>query len=228
MVEYTDNGDNVEMEEEENAKPLTLSPLRRRPETSCIEGKFRDAAVHLLESRLWFYPDDDNQCRMDDCGDEDDGIVDMSKCSQLVGNASEQLYGCGICILWLLQASQRHPEEDLLELLHRLDHKLNDGGINALVLSLNGIAADANDNSTLLSRLQSSFTAHDLWEDVGFAYRPRVHEVAMALARMRGIRFEILPDKPKDSEGPSEDELNRLEEERKKKALLDLWNNRRR
>ncbi|EED88361.1 predicted protein [Thalassiosira pseudonana CCMP1335] len=136
MVDNTDNGDNVEMEEEENAKPLTLSPLRRRPETSCIEGKFRDAAVHLLESRLWFYPDDGNQCRMDDCGDEDDGIVDMSKCSQLVGNASEQLYGCGICILWLLQASQRHPEEDLLELLHRLDHKLNDGGINALQMQM--------------------------------------------------------------------------------------------
>ena len=41
-------------------------------------------------------------------------MVDMSKCSQLVSNTSEQLYGCGICTLWLINinASRRHSDED--------------------------------------------------------------------------------------------------------------------
>ena len=53
--------------------------------------------------------------------------------------------------------------------------------------------------------------------------------MAMALTRMRGMKFEILPEKPKevDNSETSEEEAKRLEEESKKKALADLWANRR-
>ena len=131
--------------EEANTAVSTLSPLRRRPESHCVANKFDDVAMlDSSSSRLWFYKasvgegngeddrrdthqessgDDDN-----DGDDEDEGIVDMSKCSQLIDNASEQLYGCGICVLWLLQESRQHPEEDLLDLLMRMELELNCGG----------------------------------------------------------------------------------------------------
>ncbi len=50
----------------------------------------------------------------------------------------------------------------------------------------------------------------------------------MALTRMRGMKFEILPEKSKEVDSEtSEEEAKRLEEEAKKKALADLWANRR-
>ncbi|KAL7522221.1 hypothetical protein ACHAWX_006904 [Stephanocyclus meneghinianus] len=212
-------------------KPVTLSPLRRKPETACLMGKFHNVAVHLLDSgssRLWFYPDDDgSNSYFDDCdNDEDDGIVDMSKCSQLVGNASEQLYGCGICILWLLRESMNHPEDDMLDLLKRLEAALDDGGMNQLMISLHQNLGRDGGSSTkdVLPKILLSSAAHDLWEDVGFALRPRIHEVAMTLTRMRGLRFEILPEKPRQMDVSSEEE-----EEQKKKmaAIAEMWNNRR-
>jgi hypothetical protein len=222
----------------------TLSPLRRRPEPNCIQNKFKDAAVHLLESGsplLWFYPDinEEHGCNNNNAAndeDEDDGMVDMSKCSQLVGNASEQLYGCGLCILWLMQQSQLHPDDDLCDLLDRMEDLLNNsssngGGMNELVASLKRGQQQqrANDNNDVLSTFLASHDALDLLESVGFAYRPRRHEVAMALTRMRGMQFDILPEKPKvvDSKESAEEEAKRLEEESKKRALAELWANRR-
>ena len=224
--------DNVN-EEDKKANNKTLSPLRRRPETSCVRSKFKDTAVHLLESGsplLWFYPDNqhDNHGNAND-EDEDDGMIDMSKCSQLVGNASEQLYGCGLCILWLMQQSQLHPMDDLCDLLDRMEGLLNssNGGMNKLVASLKH--ETTNDISDVLSKFLVSHDVLDLLESVGFAYRPRRHEVAMALTRMRGMKFDILPEKPKmiDSKESAEEEAKRLEEESKKRALAELWANRR-
>eukprot|EP00804_Cyclotella_cryptica_P015318 CCRYP_005424-RC/>CCRYP_005424-RC protein AED:0.04 eAED:0.04 QI:48/1/0.90/1/0.2/0.18/11/4874/861 len=211
-------------------KQVTLSPLRRKPETACLMGKFHSVAVHLLDSgssRLWFYPDDDgSNSTLDDCdNDDDDGIVDMSKCSQLVGNASEQLYGCGICILWLLRESMNNPEDDMLDLLTRLEATLSDCGMNGLLISLHKDLGKDEDSSTKddLSKIVLSNAAHDLWEDVGFALRPRVHEVAMTLTRMRGLRFEILPEKTSQMVVSSEEE----EQKKKMAALAELWSNRR-
>ena len=234
----------MDADDEDEKKPTpTLSPLRRRPESACLANKFKNAAVHLLESglsRLWFSGNEAAEAN-DVNGsndDEDDGMVDMSKCSQLVGNASEQLYGCGICILWLIQESARHPEKDLTELLDRMECAMNNnnqssnGGMNELIASLKqGRTYNGNIKNTMLSELLSSHDALDLWETVGYAYRPRRHEVAMSLTRMRGMRFDILPEKPKEVAGScdqlTEEEKKRLEEESKKRALAELWANRR-
>ncbi|KAL7471599.1 hypothetical protein ACHAXS_011906 [Conticribra weissflogii] len=243
VMEDKSGGMNAEeVREEKERGPVTLSPLRRRPEEICVLEKFRDAAIHLMESgssRLWLYRDDHGRDVLENGEngsgivdqDDDDGIVDMSKCSQLVGNASEQLYGCGICILWLLHQSRLHPEEDLMELLQRMEIALDKGGMNELIASTAMEQSSDHENNEMKkknsSALLTSHTALDLWETVGYAYRPRRHEVAMALTRMRGMTFEILPDKPREDGKLSKEEEERLEAERRKKALAELWNNRR-
>ena len=218
---------NAANDNQRNEENPTLSPLRRKPQTSCMMTKFRNVAVHLLDSgssRLWFYSDDNSTNSTSYDNDEDDGIVDMSKCSQLMGNTSEQLYGCGICILWLLGESMIHPDDDIYDLLQRLEAALDDGGMNKLMVSLVK-SRDQNDSRTSLSlsNLLSSNAVHDMWEDVGFAYRPRIHEVAMTLTRMRGLKFDILPNKPKPMDVLSEEE----EQKKKMTALAEMWNNRR-
>ena len=233
-MDYFDDGISEEVDEKSNSSAVTttLSPLRRRPELNCIMNKFKNAAVHLLDSgssRLWFYSDGDDECANNAAtgnnDDEDDGMVDMSKSSQLVGNASEQLYGCGICVLWLIQASLRHSDEDLSELLDRMEQVLDNenscsGGMNGLLASLKQSKADS--ITSLLS--DSNHDILDMWETVGYVYRPRRHEVAMTLTRMRGMKFQILPEKVKVS---PEEERKQLEEESKKRALAELWANRR-
>jgi len=203
-----------------NEKELvTLSPLRRKPRVE----KFHNVAVHLLDSgssRLRFYPDtDSSNTTSNDEDDEDNGIADMSKCSQLLGNASEQLYGCGICVLWLLKESANNPGDDILDLLQRLELALDNEGVNGLISSI--------DKSTVhtpsLPRALSSNTTHDMWEDVGFAYRPRKQEVAMTLTRIRGMQFDILPEKAKPTSVVSEED----EQKKKMAALAELWENRR-
>ena len=223
-----DKKPNTSEERGEAKEDATLSPLRRKPDVDCMMSKFRNAAVHLLDSgssRLWFYPDDEENSRdkdSDNTNDEDDGIVDMSKCSQLLGNASEQLYGCGICVLWLLRESKDHPCDDIYDLLLRLESALDEGGMNGLIASLNKIQRGVDGTSKLSSMLLSD-AAHDLWEDCGFAYRPRVHEVAMTLTRMRGLKFDNLPAKPKAVSAVSEED----EQKQKMAALAEMWNNRR-
>ena len=213
----------------------TISPLRRRPDIDCIMNKFKKAAIHLMESgssHLCFYDNGDcisKQSAVSNDEDEDDGQVDMSKCSQLIGNSSEQLYGCGICVLWLIQESLSHPDDDLSCLLDRMTNALNIGGMNMLISSLKENQTVA--NSTANKKITDLFSSNDildLWESVGYVYRPRRHEVFMALTRMRGMKFDILPDKPKDVNNVSqEEEAKRIEEEARKKALADLWANRR-
>ena len=228
-----EENDVMDVDDKTNTE-ATLSPLRRRPISDCILAKLRDAAVHMPEgssSRLWLYRDvTDGENDMIDL-DEDDGIIDMSKCSQLVGNASEQLYSCGICILWLMKQSYRCKDDDIFDLLDRLEEVLEyGGGINAVISSLlsheEGKEGSANANAIISTFLSSHITL-DLFDTVGFCYHPRRHEVAMALTRMRGLKFEILPEKSKVTSETKEEEAKRLEEEAKKKALADLWANRR-
>jgi len=237
------NSSHVMSDNEEDEKTMeTLSPLRRRPGA---KNSFQHAAVHLSGNRsthLDFYSDNvvDENCDIEsgDANNDDVGVVDMSKCHQLIaGNSSEQLYGCGICVLWIIQESQRHPEVDLSDLLDRMEYILNcasstsnGNGMNRLMVSLKQSRATTTAMTTGSSILPKLLTSHDvfgLWETVGFAYRPRRHEVAMTLTRIRGMKFDSLPKKKEAMKmSPTEEETKQLGEERKR-ALAELWANRR-
>ena len=99
--------------------------------------------------------------------------------------------------------------------------------MNTLIASLQQSQAASGSDTNVLSELLSSHDILDLWSTVGNAFRPRRHEIAQALTRMRGLKFEILPDKPKVMNLSPEDEAKRLEAESKKRALAELWANRR-
>ena len=134
-----------------------------------------------------------------------------------------------------MMESHHRKDDDIFDLLDRLEEVLEyGGGMNAIISSLlsreegkeGSYSANANAN-TILSTFLSSHITLDLFDTVGFCYHPRRHEVAMALTRMRGLKFEILPEKSKVTSETREEEAKRLEEEAKKKALADLWANRR-
>ena len=238
-MEVADGG-----EEDDRRQEATLSPLRRRPDPSCVGGKFANAVIRLAEGasdRLWLRPDDDDDSggpadaaasAADDL-DEDDGMVDMGKCGQVIGERSEQLYGCGLCALWVLRASAGHPDECLPELLDRMDDALEGEGLLGILRSLaggsgNDVASSWSVGDLLdASRGRTAEPLVDLLESVGRAYRPRRHEVAMALTRTRGMAFDILPPRGTDEED-DEEAKRRREEEARRKALADLWANRRR
>ena len=57
-------------------------------------------------------------------------------------------------------------------------------------------------------------------EYLGFGCRPRKYEVAMALFRLRGLKFEEIP-----VESPEEDIES--EADRRRRELSEMWNNRR-
>ena len=102
--------------------------------------------------------------------------------------------------------SKEHKYLGLCALLDALDSELDrNGGMQSLLLSV------------------SPEAKNDLIECLGYAYRPRRHEVAMALARMRGISFNEIPS----ANDGIEAEATRKSEERKK-ALANLWATRRR
>ena len=149
------NGNDDRNDEGDN-KALPLSqmppPTTRRPGRHCVTEKFKDdAAVHLVDSgssRLNIYQDVDddygraedqnNVASEEDGGDDDknDGMTDMYKCMQLMGGASEQLYRYGVCVLWLIQESRPHPEDDILDLLDCMEHALDAQGMKGLLMTL--------------------------------------------------------------------------------------------
>ena len=210
---------------------LTLSPLRRRP---CVARKFKNAAVHMTDSgssRLEIYRDidddgegDDDASEDDEDDDEDDGMIDMSKCMQLV-SGGEQLYGCGICVTWLIREAWLHPENDVSELLDRMERELDNRGMNGLLATLTRGDVAAAITTATVDDLLVSHHVLDMWSTVGCAFRPRRHEVAMALTRARGMTFDLLPEKPKAVTNEEEEEED--PEVSKKRALAELWANRR-
>ena len=52
------------------------------------------------------------------------------------GSASEQLYGCGVCVLWLIRELRSHPEDSILDLLDCMEHALDEQGMNGLLATL--------------------------------------------------------------------------------------------
>jgi len=200
----------------------TGTPLQRRPDKSTING-FHDPEVEVLDGGLRIallgddVEDDDNDVDQNSKHLEDDefGTIDMSRCEQLLGNR-EQLYGCGLCLAWLLGFAKSNPGLGIRDLLARMDEALDGSeGMRDVLQRFPGIM-----QTDCLHSIENS-----LWENIGFAYRPRKFEVAMALSRMRGVRFENVPEED-DEAARAEAEAER-EAERRKKELLDLWNNRR-
>eukprot|EP00580_Thalassiosira_gravida_P008733 CAMPEP_0201630612 /NCGR_PEP_ID=MMETSP0493-20130528/4884_1 /ASSEMBLY_ACC=CAM_ASM_000838 /TAXON_ID=420259 /ORGANISM="Thalassiosira gravida, Strain GMp14c1" /LENGTH=370 /DNA_ID=CAMNT_0048101813 /DNA_START=429 /DNA_END=1541 /DNA_ORIENTATION=+ len=221
------NGSTKAAMEEKSSPTTTLSSLGRRPESDCIANKFRDAAVHLLDggsSRLQFYHDYDDNAKDVDTGDEDDGMVDMSKCSQLESHASEKMYHCGLCVLWLIREATGRPTKDLSELLDCMDRALDRDVMVGLMASLR---RGRDYGNVLLAEIISSHAAQDLWKTMGYVCRPRGHDVAMPLVRMRDMKFDILPEKLKALEMCPEEDAKRREEESRKMVLAELWANRR-
>ena len=68
----------------------------------------------------------------------------------------------------------------------------------------------------------ASLSSYAMPEIVGFAYRPRNHEVFMALKRMRGVIFEEIPVQEDDA-----DSAAAREAERRKQEMATMWESRR-
>lgn len=215
-----------------------INPMQRRPTDGSVET-FRDAEVSLLEGggRAALHGNGGGEGKDSandrDAGDDDDdddlGVIDMSRCEQLLGRA-EQLYGCALCASWLIGEAGRNPGLGTRGLLLRLDEALDDGGLAELLKSPQSSSHEGNgtvtlkkdnDGSDLLSGLDTR-SSDSLLESLGYAYRPRKLEVYMALTRTRGVQFENIPE---DDDGAAS-AAERAAAERKAK-LAELWANRR-
>ena len=180
------------------------TPNQRKPVT---DHPFHNARVSLMDGggRICLTGEEGSEMSVnyDDDDDEDFGVIDMARCEQLFGR-SEQLYGAGLCVAWIIGYSKSHPDLGLRALLDALDNELDQsGGMKGLLASL-------------------PESKEDVLECLGYASRPRRYEVAMALTRMRGICFDEIPN----VDDGSEEEARRKAEERKA-ALAELWANRR-
>lgn len=173
------------------------TPIPRRPTSSSMTHFGKKLSVSLVEGGDMLSLDNEpDEMQEGEDGDDDVGFIDMSRCEQLLGK-KPQLFGCGLCVAWIVRHAS--PELGIAELLEQLEEHLLNNGMYSMILS---------SDSAL--------------ESVGFAYRPRKHEVSMALTRMRGVVFEEMP--------VIEDEVEMAaarEAERRKQELADLWSGRR-
>lgn len=101
----------------------TGSPLRRRPSDSFIRQFKKDSVISILDggTTLSLLGESDSDLMQDD---EHLGLIDMSRCEQLTGNQS-QLFGCGVCVKWLLQTSEQDRTLSLSELLTKMEKTLD-------------------------------------------------------------------------------------------------------
>ena len=179
------------------------TPIPRRPTLEFASHFDRDGTViSLLEGSKQFALHQ-AELHMDVDEQEGDRFVDLSRCEQLMGNKA-QLYGCGLCLVWVLQASRKLPHLGIPDLLTKLDQELNKSGLAALVPQ------------------DTVHPGEGMIEKLGFSYRPRKFEVGQALTRLRGIVFEEILVEDDGSEAAAA-----AETERKKRELLELWNSRR-
>jgi hypothetical protein len=129
--------------------------------------------------------------------------------------SKQQLYGAGICLVWLLQQAPKFPHCGLKGLLQQMDAVLDGGGMNQIV-------NDLQETTTTHGSTTISKTWTNILDSVGYLERPRSFEVGQILTRLHGIQMEEIPVEDDGSE-----DATRQEEERKKKTLADLWANRR-
>jgi hypothetical protein len=181
------------------------TPIPRRPTQDSIKNFQGNIGVALVEGTNMVAIESEH---VDTDGYEDDiGCIDMSRCEQMVATKG-QLFGCGLCVAWILKLSQSNPSLGIADLLSKLEEVCVSGGMAPSLL----LHSDGTEDQTWSNLLES----------VGFFYRPRKYEIYMALTRMRGIGFEEMP-----IDGNSNEESIRLEAERKKQEELDAWNARR-
>ena len=201
------------------------TPVPRRPVDAFSKRFARDVFISLLDggnALTFHHHDDDNDDNSDDDKEEeDDGYrIEASKLEQLLGR--QQLFGCGLCVLWILQVGIKDPTLGLPHLLNRLDEVLDQGGLMKVVEQLNNFHCHVSSSSSSLAVIGSE-TWKNVMEEVGVAQRPRKHEVGQALTRMYGIQMEAIPTTEDDT---AEEEAKRLAEQ-KRQELLKIWENRR-
>jgi Predicted ATPase of the ABC class len=181
------------------------TPIPRRPTQDSIKNFQGTIGVSLVEGANMVAIESE---QVETDGHEDDiGCIDMSRCEQLVAKKG-QLFGCGLCVAWILKMSKSNPSLGIADLLSELEELFVSGGMALSLLP----PADSTEDPTWAN----------LVESVGFFYRPRKYEIYMALTRMRGISFEEMP-----IDGNNKEEATRLEAERKTQEQLDAWNARR-
>ena len=192
------------------------TPTPRRP-TDAFSNNFDSEIVVSLQEGgrgLVLYKDSGDEDAMElENDDEEEGCIDASRLQQLLGK--HQLFAAGLCATWILQNASKNPKAGLKDLLQLLDSKLDqEGGMSVLLKQLN--------ESNRYDTKSKSKSMIQVLESVGYLERPRNFEVGQALTRMRGIQFEELPVHDDGSE-----EAARIEAENRKKALLAIWENRR-
>ena len=181
------------------------TPIPRRPTQDSIKNFQGTIGVSLVEGANMVAIESEQV--ETDAHEDDIGCIDMSRCEQLVAKKG-QLFGCGLCVAWILKMSKSNPSLGIADLLSKLEELFVSGGMALSLLP----PADSTEDPTW----------SNLVESVGFFYRPRKYEIYMALTRMRGIGFEEMP-----IDGNNIVEATRLEAERKKQEQLDAWNARR-
>jgi hypothetical protein len=185
-------------------------PIPRRPADSFCRRYSSNIVVSILDGghAISLHQEED-ETSSDETGmveDEDEGCIEASRLEQLLGR--KQLYGCGLCVSWILQAAPKHPRLGIPDLLKKLDETLDTDGMLQVLKDISGASSTA----------FSSESWKHMVEAVGFVQRPRKYEIGQALTRMYGIQMEELP-----VEEDSADVAAQCEAERKKKALADLW-----
>lgn len=185
------------------------TPLQRRPTPSTLTNYTRESTFDDNDDSMAVFvevadggghvftierPSHGNN---DDDDDDDGGVVDMTRCEQLLGR-KPQLVGCGLCLRKLLQLCRDNPGMGVGEGLTQLEEHLSRHGMQSLLGA---------DQALLV-----------------VAVRPRRHEVFMALTRLRGLALEPIPASKQDNEMDTE---ALKEAQRRKQELAQLWSNRR-
>lgn len=191
------------------------SPVPRRPVDSYVERFARNTFISIMDGghALTFHPDEEPETDTDlAIEDDDENCIEVSKLEQLLGR--KQLFGCGLCVLWILQVGSKDQSLGLPQLLNKLDERLDKGGLMMVLQEINSF----DDRSSLLG----SDKWKNIVEEVGSAERPRKYEVGQALTRMYGVQMEEIPV----DDDNSEEEAKRAAE-LKRQELLKIWENRR-
>jgi hypothetical protein len=195
----------------------TGTPNPRRP-TDAWSQKFdrQSTVISLLDGvqSLVLHRAEEDQDITNDEEEEEEAMIDLSRCEQLLGK-KPQLYGCGLCVVWLLEASRQYPNLGLSDLLHKMDSAIDTEGL------FNVVSAVGETNTSLQSESLPANVGL-LIETLGCAFRPRRFEVGQALTRLRGIQLEELP-----VEEDLVEKAAREEEARKRQRLREIWEARR-
>eukprot|EP00980_Cylindrotheca_fusiformis_P009876 scaffold2186_cov113-Cylindrotheca_fusiformis.AAC.4 len=185
------------------------TPTPRRPKDFFTRSSTSDIVVSLLDGghAISLHEENTEGDDMAIDGDDEEGCIEASRMEQVMGR--RQLYGCGLCVCWILQAAKEKKELGLPDLLAELDSVLDSGGMTRVLSDIS--------NGEIFSKSWKHVV-----EAVGFVERPRRFEIGQALTRLHGIQMEQIPLEDDESDAAAQ-----MEEARKKKALAEIWASRR-